>query len=153
MANRNEQYLVPDLFEALQKEKMAFLSTVDADTGAPFMNAISWVFAVDETTLRIAVESKSKILNNIKKTPLVSLAVFAGESTYTISGKARVAQERLKEIPLKASMIEIAISQVRDVMFYGSKIAVEPIYEKTYDLQAAEKLDQQVMKALKEEGM
>jgi hypothetical protein len=35
------------------------------------------------------------------------------------------------------------------VMFYGSKIAVEPRYEKTYDAEAAGKLDRQVMEALK----
>lgn len=150
MANRNEQYLVPDLFEALQKERLAFFSTVDAETGAPFMNAVSWIFAPDEQTLRIAVDSRSKIIDNIAKNPLVSLAVFATASTYTISGKATVEEKRLKGVPLKASLIEISISEVRDVMFYGSKIAVEPVYEKTYDLQAAEKLDQQVMNALKQ---
>jgi hypothetical protein len=34
-------------------------------------------------------------------------------------------------------------------MFYGSKISVEPEYEKTYNKIAAEKLDHQVMTALK----
>jgi hypothetical protein len=38
---------------------------------------------------------------------------------------------------------------VRDVMFYGSKIVVEPQYDKTYDKNAAAKLDAQVMDAMR----
>ena len=34
-------------------------------------------------------------------------------------------------------------------MFYGSKITVVPKYDKTYDLEAAKKLDNQVMEAMK----
>jgi hypothetical protein len=97
------------------------------------------------------VDSRSKIINNVHKNALVSLAVFASGSTYTISGSAKVISSRLEDVPLKASVIEMAITEVRDVMFYGSKIAVEPAYEKTYDLQAAEKLDWQIMTALKQE--
>ncbi|MET1031139.1 MULTISPECIES: pyridoxamine 5'-phosphate oxidase family protein [Domibacillus] len=150
MANRNESYLIPDLFEALQTERLSFFSTVDAETGAPFMNAVSWVYASNDQTLRIAVDSRSKIIDNIHRNALVSLAVFASESTYTISGNAKVVSNRLEDVPLKASVIEVAINEVRDVMFYGSKIVVEPAYEKTYDLQAAEKLDRQIMNALKQ---
>ncbi|WP_046175166.1 pyridoxamine 5'-phosphate oxidase family protein [Domibacillus indicus] len=150
MANRNESYLLPDLFEALQTERLSFFSTVDAETGAPFMNAISWVYAPTDQILRIAVDSRSKIIDNIHKNPLVSLAVFASGSTFTISGSAKVISSRLDDVPLKASVIELAIKEVRDVMFYGSKIAVEPVYEQTYDLQAAEKLDRQIMAALRQ---
>ncbi len=34
-------------------------------------------------------------------------------------------------------------------MFYGSKISVNPSYEKTYDPVAAAKLDKQVIEAIK----
>ncbi|MCM3787693.1 pyridoxamine 5'-phosphate oxidase family protein [Domibacillus indicus] len=151
MANRNEPYLIPELFEALQSERLSFFSTVDAETGAPFMNAISWVYALNDTTLRIAVDSRSKIIHNIHKNALVSLAVFASESAYTISGSAKILSYHLEGVPLKASVIEVSIKEVRDVMFYGSRITVEPVSEKTYDLQAAEKLDGQIMAALKQE--
>ncbi|WP_050181562.1 pyridoxamine 5'-phosphate oxidase family protein [Domibacillus robiginosus] len=150
MANRNEPYLIPELFEALQSERLSFFSTVDAETGAPFMNAVSWVYAPDDTTLRIAVDSRSKIINNIHKNTLVSLAVFASESAYTISGSASILSTHLEGVPLKASVIEVSITEVRDVMFYGSRITAEPVSEKTYDLQAAEKLDRQIMEALKQ---
>jgi hypothetical protein len=46
-------------------------------------------------------------------------------------------------------LVEISIKEVRDVMFYGSKIITEPQYDKTYDKVAAERLDKQVMEAMK----
>ena len=55
----------------------------------------------------------------------------------------------MEEVPLKLAMVEITIEAVRDVMFYGSRISVEPQYEKTYDKKAAAKLDNQVMTALR----
>ena len=42
------------------------------------------------------------------------------------------------------------VQEVRDVMFYGAKLAIEPTYEKTYDLRAAKKLDNQVLVGMKE---
>ncbi|OMP68487.1 pyridoxamine 5'-phosphate oxidase family protein [Domibacillus epiphyticus] len=149
MANRTEQYLIPSLFEELQHERLAIFSTLDAETGAPVMNAISWLFAPDEKTIRLAVDGRSKMIDNVMKNPLVSIAIFAAESTYMISGYASVTEDRLADVPLKAAMIEVSISEVRDIMFYGSKMAALPVYEKTYDLRAAEKLDRQVMNALK----
>ena len=38
---------------------------------------------------------------------------------------------------LALAFIKLNISEVRDVMFYGSKITVVPKYDKTYDLDAA----------------
>ena len=57
--------------------------------------------------------------------------------------------ERLSEVPLKLGLVEFKINEVRDVMFYGSKIVTEPQYDKTYDKKAAAKLDKQVMDAMK----
>ncbi len=34
-------------------------------------------------------------------------------------------------------------------MFYGSKISSEPAYEKTYDKNAADRLDRQVIEAMR----
>jgi hypothetical protein len=79
----------------------------------------------------------------------VVLNLIANESTYSIQGQASVKAERLEEVPLKLALIEIQISEVRDVMFYGSKIVTEPKYDKTYDKNAAARLDKQVMDAMR----
>lgn len=149
MANQVESQLIQPLFDIFQSERFVTLSTVDYETDGPNVNAISWVFAPDKKRIYIAVDNRSRIVENILNNPLVVLNVIATESNYSISGKASIKAEKMEGVPLKLALIEIAINEVRDVMFYGSKISVEPQYEKTYDAKAAEKLDQQVMDAMK----
>ncbi|QOR68418.1 pyridoxamine 5'-phosphate oxidase family protein [Cytobacillus suaedae] len=149
MANQVELQLIQSLFDIFQRERFVTLSTVDYETGGPNVNAISWVFAPDKKRIYVAIDNRSRIVENILKNSLVVLNVTAIESNFSISGKASIKAEKMEGVPLKLALIEILINEVRDVMFYGSKISVEPEYEKTYDVTAAEKLDKQVMDAMK----
>lgn len=149
MANQVESSLIKPLFECLQSERFVTLATVDYQTGGPNVSAISWVFAPSNFVIYFAVDNRSRIVENIKKTSLVVLNLIGNESTYSISGKAVMKVEKLEGVPLKLAVFEVQIDEVRDVMFYGSKISVEPKYEKTYDAVAAANLDHQVMEAMK----
>jgi hypothetical protein len=149
MANQVEATLIKPLYDALQKERFVTISTVDFETGGPNVSAISWILAVDETTILFAVDNRSRIVQNIKNNNLVVVNLIANESTYSISGQAAIKQEKMEGVPLKLALVEIKIKEVRDVMFYGSKITVEPQYDKTYDKEAAARLDKQVMDAMK----
>ena len=60
-----------------------------------------------------------KIFKAIKQ---VVINVMALESTYSISGDASIKEDKIEDIPLKLSLIQINVKEVRDVMFYGSKI-------------------------------
>lgn len=149
MANQVEPKLIKPIFDELQKERFVTLSTVDFETGGPNVSAISWVLAKNEETIYFAVDNRSRIIQNIQKNNLAVINIIANESTYSISGVASVKVEKLEEVPLKLALVEIKISEVRDVMFYGSKITVEPEYDKTYDKDAAARLDKQVMDAMR----
>ncbi|MGM9923314.1 MAG: pyridoxamine 5'-phosphate oxidase family protein [Bacillus sp. (in: firmicutes)] len=149
MANIVENVLIEPLFEQLQKQCFVVLTTIDPGTGAPNMNAISWTLAKDETTIVFSVANRSKIVENIRRNKHAVITLIANESTYAISGEAVVKQERLEGVNLKLSLIELRIKEVRDVMFYGARITAEPRYEFTYDKDAAESLDIQVMEAMK----
>jgi hypothetical protein len=149
MANQVEPSLIPALFEELQSERFVTLATVDHETNGPNVSAISWILAKDEHTLLFAVDQRSRIVKNIKGNPLVVVSLIANESTYSIGGKASVSQEKLTGVPLKLTLVQLVINEVRDVMFYGSKISTEPAYEKTYDKTAADRLDHQVIEAMK----
>ncbi|WP_078595435.1 pyridoxamine 5'-phosphate oxidase family protein [Evansella clarkii] len=149
MANRVETKLTEELLPLLKQEHYINVATVDHETGGANVNAVSWVYATDENTVRFAVDKRSRIVENIRKQPLVTLSLIGAGSTYSIAGKAFVAEEKLEGVPLKLALLEIKIDEVRDVMFYGSRITSEPKYEKTYDKEAADKLDRQVMEAIK----
>ncbi|WP_108669835.1 pyridoxamine 5'-phosphate oxidase family protein [Peribacillus acanthi] len=149
MANIVEPKLIQPLFDALQKEHYVTLATIDYETNGPNVNAISWTLAKDAQTIYFSVDNRSRIVENIKANPAVVITLIANESTYSISGEASVKQEKLEGVPLKLALIELKVKEVRDVMFYGSKIVTEPQYDKTYDKNAAAKLDNQVMEAMR----
>jgi uncharacterized pyridoxamine 5'-phosphate oxidase family protein len=149
MANQVEPKLIKPLFDELQKERFVTLATVDHETGGPNVSAISWLLAKDEQTIYFAVDNRSRIIENIKSNDKAVINLIANESTYSISGTASVKQEKLEGVPLKLALVEISINEVRDVMFYGSKIVAEPQYDKTYDKDAAARLDKQVMDAMR----
>lgn len=149
MANQVEPKLIKPLYDEMQKERFVTLATVDYETGGPNVSAISWVMAIDESTIYFAVDNRSRILENIHKNNKVVINLIANESTYSIQGDAQLKEERLQDVPLKLALVKVTIQEVRDVMFYGSKIVTEVQYDKTYDKNAAEKLDRQVMEAMK----
>jgi uncharacterized pyridoxamine 5'-phosphate oxidase family protein len=149
MANQVEPKLIKPLVDELQKERFVTLATVDHETSGPNVSAISWVLAKDEEIIYFAVDNRSRIIENIKSNDKAVINLIANESTYSISGTASVKQEKLEGVPLKLALVEIKISEVRDVMFYGSKIVAEPQYDKTYDKDAAARLDKQVMDAMR----
>ncbi|MCM3726092.1 pyridoxamine 5'-phosphate oxidase family protein [Neobacillus cucumis] len=149
MANQVEPKLIKPLFDELQKERFVTLATVDYETGGPNVSAISWVLAKNDGIIYFAVDNRSRILENINNNHNVVINLIANESTYSIQGEARVKEERLPGVPLKLALVEVTINEVRDVMFYGSKIVTEVQYDKTYDKKAAERLDNQVMDAMK----
>lgn len=141
--------LTEDLFNQLQKEKFVVLGTVDAETGGPTTNAISWVYAVNPSTIRFAVDVRSRIVRNVQEQPQVTLSFFGSGALHAVYGKVRTVSETLEEVPFKLACFDIDVSAVRNAMFYGSRITVEPEYEKTYDARAAAKLDNQVFAAMK----
>lgn len=149
MANQVETMLTDELYQFLQQERFVTIATVDHETGGPNVSAISWVFAPKKEAVYFAVDNRSRIIENIKADSQVVLNVIGNESTYSLSGTGIVKVEKLEDVPLKLAVVEIQLKEVRDVMFYGSKISVLPECEKTYDKEAAHKLDQQVMSAMK----
>jgi len=149
MVNQVEAKLIQPLYDQLQSERFVTLATIDFETGGPNVSAVSWILASDEDTILFAVDNRSRIIQNIQQNNQVVVNLIANESTYSISGQASVIQEKLEEVPLKLALVQINIAEVRDVMFYGSKIVVEPQYDKTYDKVAAARLDKQVMDAMR----
>ncbi|KHF40827.1 pyridoxamine 5'-phosphate oxidase family protein [Halalkalibacter okhensis] len=149
MANQVEHALTEEMLPLLQKECFVTIATVDFERKIPHVKAISWIYAPNGQTVRFLVDHRSRMIDNIKANDGVVLTLIANGSTYSITGSARVVTERIEQLPLKLSLIELDVKEVRDVMFYGAKMTMTPSYEKTYDAEAAAKLDRQVMEVLK----
>ncbi|WP_273850277.1 pyridoxamine 5'-phosphate oxidase family protein [Guptibacillus spartinae] len=151
MPNKVDGSLSNDLLTLLKREQYVLLSTIDHETKGPNVSAISWLYAVDDQSIVFAVDQKSRIVSNIKGNDQISITLIGNESTYAINGKASLIEEKMENVPLKLTKYKLSIQEVRDVMFYGAKMSVEPAYEKIYDPEAAAKLDRSVMAELKKD--
>ncbi len=148
--NKTQPSLTDDLLQALRKETYVAVATVDQETNAPYVSAISWVYATDKDTVCFSVDNSSKTVANLRRNKALAITVIESGTTFAISGQGVILKEKIEGIPIDLALIECAIDEVRDIMFYGGKMINEPGFEKIYDKEAAAKLDNQVMKALKE---
>jgi hypothetical protein len=137
------------VFTMLQKESFVLLSTIDHESGAPQVNAISWVYAVSPTRIRFALDQRSRLVANLQQRPEATMAFIAEGTVKSIYGTANIVKPILDEVPIKLACVDLEIVSVRDAMFYGARIVTEPEYEKTYDKRAAERLDGQVFAAMR----
>ncbi|MHA0855824.1 pyridoxamine 5'-phosphate oxidase family protein [Paenibacillus sp. CMAA1364] len=136
------------LFSQLKSETFVLLNTIDAETGGPTSSAISWIYALNASTLRIAIDHRSRLVENIRNNPMVTITVFGDSKVHAINGRASVALDPLPELPFKLCCFDISIEAVRNALFYGAQLSSAPQYIKTYDQRASEKLDVQVFSAM-----
>ena len=149
LPNIMEPELIEPLLKALQEDRLVSLCTVDFESGGPSVSAISWIYAQNSSTIYLAVDSSSRIIKNIQQNDNAVVTVHANESVYSVHTNAKVLKRQIENVPLKLALVKLKVIAVRDVMFYGAKLVVEPKYEKTYDRKAAQKLDEQIYSALK----
>ncbi|UNK20081.1 pyridoxamine 5'-phosphate oxidase family protein [Paenibacillus sp. N3/727] len=141
--------LTEALMQKLQPETFVLLNTVDAVSGGPTSSVISWIYAVDPFTLRLAIDHRSRLVNNLKQNPLVTVTVYGDRQVFAIGGRAEVRQDPLDEVPFEMCCFDIHVEAVRNALFHGIELAASPEYVKIYDERAAEKLDGQVFVAMR----
>ncbi|QPC46208.1 pyridoxamine 5'-phosphate oxidase family protein [Mangrovibacillus cuniculi] len=145
-----QEQLHPLLYEHLQKERYVTISTVDV-TGVPHVTAISWLVALSENRLAFAIDARSRLVQNIAKLPNAVVTVIFDGTTYAISGKVKIEQNQLDGIPIPLVKCVLEVTEVRDIMFYGSSMSSEPTFTKTYDAKKAEAIDSLVWNALRQQ--
>lgn len=141
--------LSDSLLATFQSETFVLLNTIDQESGGPTSSAISWVYAADPATLRLALDHRSRLVGNIQANPRVTVTVFGKDTIYAINGQARVVQDPLEGVSFQMCCFDIRIDAVRNALFYGAQLVSAPEYSKTYDQRAADMLDAQVFAAMK----
>lgn len=143
-----QKTLTQEQMDVINEKTLILLVTIDSNSQHPSASAISWVAAYSEDKIRFAVTGNSRIAGNVKKNPAVALVLIGLGSVYTIEGTCNVIDEKIEEVALPLVKIEVEINAVYNSMFWGAKITEAPKYEKTYDPNKADTLDQQVYSAL-----
>ncbi|MCM3766364.1 hypothetical protein [Neobacillus niacini] len=143
-----ETVLTEEMMEALQGQNIVFCNAHHQEIGKVLSSALSWVFAVDDQTVRFAVDSKSKLLDIVKEHGEITLSFFAKESVYAISGQSGLVTEKADKMTLKMAIVEVKVNEIRDITFYGAQITQEPQFIKTYKESLIKKLDHEVKEAV-----
>lgn len=133
----------------LGQQTLVLLATIDAENGFPDVRAISWVHPMDGSRIRFAVNQRSATVTNIGRHPLTTLTFFCRQTVYTMYGRASLVTDDLPGVPFRLACFEVKLESIRDAMFHGSRISVQPEFENTYDERAAARLDGQVLDAMK----
>ncbi len=146
---KEQKKLNNELIKLLQGEKIISLITNDVKTGQSDLAMISWVVANSEgDRINFAIGHNASSARNIQNDSSVILGVIGVGSCFAIKGNGKVSE--IIEGTIKIRIVSVEIETVEDVMFYGGKITKVPEYEKTYNKELAEKLDNEVYGALRE---
>ncbi|MEB3100857.1 pyridoxamine 5'-phosphate oxidase family protein [Ferviditalea candida] len=133
-----------DFGQIFNEERIGLLTTYNKQSGKIHQNAVSWIKGASAHKLRIAVSTKSDIVTNIEEHPQVTLSFFYDQKVIAFQSEAKLLTKQMEAVPFPLTLIEVETEQLQDIMFYGAAISQEPAYVKTYNLEAAKKLDQQV---------
>ena len=137
-----------DFTEIFKDERIGFLSTIHKETGAIQQNVISWIHGHKPNVLRLAVGSNAQIVTNIEANPNVNFTFFYEKSIVSFQSKGNIVTKNIPGVPFPLTLMELKTDELHDIMFYGAEITQEPVYEKTYNVKAAEKLDVQVYEGM-----
>ncbi len=124
------------------------VGTVDKE-GNQHMTFITWIYPVDERTLRFAVSSKAKTAQNVRDTGKVAIQIFAPDKSLTCYGVAKEVIEKIEGVPFDVSVFELSIENVENSLFPGSTITGVIPFAHTGNVLKMVELDEKVMKALK----
>ncbi|MEJ5339514.1 MAG: pyridoxamine 5'-phosphate oxidase family protein [Aquificaceae bacterium] len=126
----------------------AVLATSDKE-GNMHLTFITWMYPVDDRTLRVALSSNAKSAKNMLQTGQVCLMLIAQDKALACYGTASLLHERIEEVKFPVSVFEVKINSVENNLFPGGTITGTIPFMHTGDLQRAGELDQLVLDALK----
>ena len=124
------------------------VGTVDRE-GNQHLTFVTWIYPVDERTLRIAVSSQAKTAQNMRETKKVALQLFAPDKCLTCYGTAEEIIERIEGIPFDVSVFEMSVENVENSLFPGSTITGIIPFAHTGNVKKMVELDEKVISALK----
>ncbi|MGE5590654.1 MAG: pyridoxamine 5'-phosphate oxidase family protein [Bacillota bacterium] len=149
MADSPLTQLPDELVLFLQGRRLVLLVTADAGGGPANVHAVSWVLARNSREVLMAADNRSRLAINLRADGRVVLVVPGAGGCWSISGTARLEEETMPDTPLRLARFRLEVEAVRDVMFFGARLAAAPEYDVTYNAEAAARLDDQVYAALR----
>lgn len=140
--------LTPEWQSFLQGGRPVILATVN-EAGEPVLSVISWVTAVDQSRLRLAMDPRSASMLNIGRTGRATLQVLGRGTSLLIRCRGQVLQERVDGVSFPVGVAELEVEEARENFFFGGRLDQDPTYSHTWDPAKAGSLDETVYSALR----
>ncbi|SHE69179.1 Pyridoxamine 5'-phosphate oxidase [Seinonella peptonophila] len=140
--------LTPEMVDILQGKTVVLLQAVEPESQTIYSTALSWVYAIDQQTIRYAIDHKSQFIRILEENPNIVLHFIGCESVFRVAGKAKLRAAKAEDVSINLALIEVKVEEVRDIIFFGGKITTDPAFIKTYDEKLIEKLDREVGQAI-----
>lgn len=147
MANKAVFELSKSQQDTLNDMPLAFLITFDELKRWPITHAISWVQAPDEKTVRFTLTKNSHLVTLLANERTASLIFIEGGQAYSVALSHVSEFEPSVKPGLHLRFFEGDVEEVRNISFYGATFG-QPEIVKTYDVEAANRLDREVKKSL-----
>jgi len=97
---------------AISGGRTCFVATASGDA-VPNVIPVSWIVAVDDLTIRVALYRGHQTTANIRANGRVSISVMAPGVASTIQGTARVVKESL-DADADDVLVEVTVTQVQE---------------------------------------
>ncbi|AMM44813.1 FMN-binding protein [Bacillus phage SP-15] len=136
------------LMQAFDGNQVVLVTTKNSESQYPQTTSVSWIKALDNSSLRLATGFRSALVKNVREDDFISVAIMANETVYAIYGHAKILVDKMDGVSVPMTLIEIDIESIYKTMFWGAKVTAYPEYVKTYNVDKAEKLDEEVYSVL-----
>lgn len=148
MAEKVSHELSETLIRFLQGGQAVVFGTTDGE-GWPNLTIVSWLVARGPTEVRLAIDPKSRSVDNIRRHGQCVLQLFTGGTAYLVRGDAELLADRIEGVKFPMGVVRIAVKDVRENMFFGGRLQHELTYDYTYKLELAQEIDRAVYAALR----
>jgi hypothetical protein len=103
--------LPPEVVEWLQSERLVILASASA-SGDPATHVVSWLVALDATTVRLSVRHEALAVAHVRETGRLAIEVVGDGFAVGARGSARVVREHMSSTPRGNAMLELRIGEV-----------------------------------------
>lgn len=148
MAEKVSQQLPEELIQYLQGGHAVVFATTDAE-GWPNLTVVSWLSARGPNEVRLAIDPRSRSVENLQRNPRCVLQLMTGGTAYAVRGEGALVADRIEGVKFPMGVVRIDVREVRENMFFGGRLRHELTYDYTYKIELARELDQAVYAALR----
>jgi hypothetical protein len=116
----------PRLVQFLLGGQTCVVATAD-EKGLPRTTVMTWAVARNPQTMALAVDLRSRSMNDIRQSGRIALEVLGNDLCYGLRGTAVLEKDAMESTPFPCALVAVKIEEVRDHGAAGVKF-VGPSY-------------------------